>query len=249
MKKLILLFVILICSGYLSAQTIAKRTLRPSDVYRLPSIGDAQVSPDGNWVAYTLTTVDSAKDRRNADIWMISWDGTQSIQVTNSPDGESRPRWSPDGKYLSFLSSRQESKGSQVWLLDRRGGEGARITEVKGGVNDYAWSPDGKKLALVISEEEAQDSSKSKTAKPIVLDRYHFKADVQGYLKSLHTHLYLFDIATKKLDTLAGALMTKARLYGARMAHKLPLQATALQIQTGMKTRTFIPLMPNLVLR
>ncbi|HLI92149.1 MAG TPA: hypothetical protein VKU83_01005, partial [Puia sp.] len=106
-----------------------KRPIRPADLYRLPGISDPQPSPDGKWISYTLSTIDSLKDTRNSDIWMISWDGTQDIQLTNSPEGESHARWSPDGRYLSFLSGRQASgadgniKGSQVWLMDRRGGE------------------------------------------------------------------------------------------------------------------------------
>ena len=186
-----------------TTDTTAKRMLRPSDLYRLPTIGDPQSSPDGKWVSYTLTTVDSVKDRRSSSIWMVSWDGSQDLQVTNSPEGESKARWSPDGKYLSFLSSRQESKGSQVWLMDRRGGEGKRLTELKGGVNDYAWSPDGKKLLLTLTDQEPDDTSKAKTTKPFVIDRYQYKQDIEGYrYKKLYTHLYLFDLTTKKIDTL-----------------------------------------------
>jgi dipeptidyl aminopeptidase/acylaminoacyl peptidase len=180
-----------------------KRPMRPSDIYRLPSIGDPQVSPEGKWVAYTLSVIDSIKDRRTSHIWMISWDGSQDIQLTGSIEGESRPRWSPDGKYLSFLSSRMESKGSQVWLMDRRAGEGRRLTEIKGGVDDYAWSPDGRKLLLTLTDQEPEDTGKIKTTRPFVIDRYKYKQDVEGYrYKKLYTHLYLFDIATKKTDTL-----------------------------------------------
>jgi dipeptidyl aminopeptidase/acylaminoacyl peptidase len=193
-----------------AAQTAApmpKRPLRPADIYRLPSIGDPQPSPDGKWVSYTLTTIDSLKDSRNSDVWMTSWDGTQHIQLTNSPDGESRARWSPDGKWLSFLSSRttspQDPKGAQVWLLDRRGGEGQRLTTLKGGVDDYAWSPDAKRLLLTLTDPDPEDTGKIKTTKPYVIDRYQYKEDVEGYrYKKIHTHLYLFDIARKKLDTL-----------------------------------------------
>ena len=179
---------------------IPSRKIRPSDVYRLQSLGDPHVSPEGNWVSYVLTSVDTAKDKRNSDVWMVSWDGRQSVQLTNSPDGESSPRFSPDGKYLSFLSSRQGAKGSQVWLMDRRGGEGRKLTDVKGELSDYKWSPDGKKLLLVI--QDPPDTSKTKTPKPYVIDRYHFKQDIKGYLMKQYTHLYLFDIASKKLDTL-----------------------------------------------
>jgi dipeptidyl aminopeptidase/acylaminoacyl peptidase len=134
---------------------------------------------------------------------MISWDGSQDIQLTFTPDGESSPRWSPDGKWLSFLSSRQDSKGGQVWLMDRRGGEGKRLTDIKGGVDDYSWSPDGKKLLLTLTDQEAEDTGKVKTTKPFVIDRYHYKEDVEGYRwKKLYTHLYLVDIDTKKMDTL-----------------------------------------------
>jgi len=181
----------------------AKRPIRPADLYRLPSVSDPQPTPDGKWISYTLTTIDSLKDSRNADVWMISIDGSQDIQLTNSPDGESRARWSPDGRNLSFLSSRQESKGSQVWLMDRRGGEGRRLTEIKGGINDYAWSPDAKKLLLTLTDPDPEDTGKIKTTKPYVIDRYQYKQDVEGYrYKKAHTHLYLFDITTKKLDTL-----------------------------------------------
>ncbi len=182
------------------------RPIRPGDLYRLPAISDPQPSPDGKWISYTLTTIDSLKDSRNSDVWMISWDGTQDIQLTNSPDGESRARWSPDGRYLSFLSSRQGTetvKGGQVWLLDRRGGEAKRLTEIKGGVDDYAWSPDSKQILLTLTDPDPEDSSKIKTTKPYVIDRYQYKQDVQGYrYKKVHTHLYLFDIAAKKMDTL-----------------------------------------------
>jgi len=186
-----------------------KRPLRPADLYRLPAVSDPQPSPDGKWIAYTLTTIDSIKDKRTSAIWIISTDGSQDLRFTNSPEGESRPRWSPDGKYLSFLSSRQASepeakfKGSQVWLMDRRGGEGRRLTEIKGGVNDYAWSPDGQKILLTLSDQEPEDSGKVKTTKPYVIDRYQYKQDIEGYrYKKLYTHLYIFNIDTKKLDTL-----------------------------------------------
>ena len=208
MLKFTLLSCYLLCSIVTcpAQDNPARRPIRPGDLYRLPGISDPQPSPDGKWVSYTLTTIDSLKDTRNSDIWMISWDGTQDIQLTNTPDGESHARWSPDSRYISFLSSRQATetvKGSQVWLIDRRGGEGKRLTEIKGGVDDYAWSPDSKQLLLTLTDPEPEDSSKIKTAKPYVIDRYQYKQDVQGYrYRKAHTHLYLFNLSTRKLDTL-----------------------------------------------
>ncbi|HEY9004667.1 MAG TPA: S9 family peptidase [Ohtaekwangia sp.] len=198
MKRTLLL--LLVC---LSCAAVAQRPLRPSDVYKLKSVSDPQLSPDGNWIAYVISTPDSAKDKYDSDIWMTNWEGTESLWLTTSAEGENRPRWSPDGKYLTFLSSRYETKSSQLWKLDRRGGEAVKLTELKYGISDYIWSPDAKKIALIIKDQESvDDKDKKKTAPPIVMDRYHFKADGDGYLERKREHLYLFDVATKKLDTL-----------------------------------------------
>lgn len=180
----------------------AKRPIAPIDVYRLQTISDLQVSPDGNWIAYVLSSVDTTKDRRNSDLWMVSWDGTQTIQLTNSPDGESRPRFSPDGKYLSFVAKRGEDKNSQIYLLDRRGGEASRLTNLKVDVGEYVWSPDAARILLVLKDPDVSDTTKNKARAPYVIDRYHFKQDGEGYLDRRATHLYLFDVASKKLDTL-----------------------------------------------
>ncbi|MBL7727737.1 MAG: PD40 domain-containing protein, partial [Dinghuibacter sp.] len=178
----------------------AKRTLRPADILKLNTLSSGRISPDGKWLAYALTTTDSAKDKRNTDIWMMSWDGKEHIQLTNSADGESNPQWSPDGKYISFVAARNGGT-SQVYLLNRLGGEAIKLTDVKGGLGEYLWSPDGKKLALTITDPE--DTAAKKNPRPYVINRYRFKVDVTGYqYDTRKTHIYLFDVAAKKLDTL-----------------------------------------------
>jgi dipeptidyl aminopeptidase/acylaminoacyl peptidase len=189
-----------------SRPAAAKRPLRATDIFRVRDVRDPQISPDGKWVAYTVTVADSARDKNDTDVWMASWDGKENLRITSTKDGESQPRWSPDGRYLSFISSRDGGKGGQVWLLDRRGGEATRLTEIKGGVSAYEWSPDGTRLVLSVDDPEdtasTTDSTKAKAPKPIVLDRYHFKQDIQGYLGNQRSHLYLFDVATKKSEVL-----------------------------------------------
>lgn len=189
------LFLLICFTGILRAQN-AKRTLRPGDIYRLQNLSDAHISPDGKWVAYTVSTIDSAKDKRNSDIWMVSIDGKENVQLTNSPDNESSPRWSPDGRYISFTASRLGGTG-QVWLLDRRGGEGIKLTDAKGDLNAYSWSPDSKKLVLTM--KDPKDTAKNKPPQPYVINKFRFKQDVSGYqYDTSRTHLYLFDIASKK---------------------------------------------------
>jgi dipeptidyl aminopeptidase/acylaminoacyl peptidase len=180
------------------ARAQAKRPLQSSDLYRLRDVRDPQISPDGGWVAFTVSSIDSAKDKSDNDIWMASWDGATALRITSSPESESAPRWSPDGRYLAFLSGRQEGKGAQVWLLDRRGGEAQRVTQLRGGVSEFSWSPDSKRLVLVVDEETdsiaRKDTAERKTPKPIVIDRYNFKRDVAGYLGTKRSHLSLFDV-------------------------------------------------------
>ncbi|MEO3406576.1 S9 family peptidase [Mucilaginibacter sp. CAU 1740] len=200
MKRVLLSAFTLSVALNLSAQE--KKPLKPADVYRIPTVSDAQLSPDGKWVAYSVSEVDTAKDKRVSHIWMQSFDGKESLELTHGDEAASSPRWSPDGKYLSFLSSRDSKTGAQIWLIDRRGGEGAKLTNIKGDLSEYAWSPDGKRIVMVIGDPENKGKEEPKTPKPIVIDRYHFKQDIEGYLQHLHDHLYLLDVATKKLDTL-----------------------------------------------
>ncbi|HXB67117.1 MAG TPA: S9 family peptidase [Candidatus Acidoferrales bacterium] len=202
-------------------QPAAKRLIKVEDMHRFHDVRDPQISPDGKWIAYTLSTVDTVADKSDTDVWMVSWDGAQNLRVTSSPEAENAPRWSPDGRYLSFLSSRPgKAKGNQIWLLDRNGGEAQQFTDFKGRLSSYEWSPDSRKLLLTMADRDASDpadpadgeppagggrGAPGKAPKPIVIDRYKFKQDVQGYLTQAVARIYLFDVATKKAEPLTSA--------------------------------------------
>src|SRR6185369_8078687 len=187
------------------------RLLRPDDVFALKTVGDPQISPEGTWVAYTVRTLDAKEDRRDTDVWMIPFTpGGAAVRVTASPKPEGHPRFSPDGRYLAFLSGREGDK-SQVWLLDRRGGEAVKLTDLKADIGDFAWSPDSKRLVLIVGDIDPDDPAApgpdgkpkegaEKTAKPIVIRRLQFKRDREGYLRELRSHLYVFDVATRKSE-------------------------------------------------
>lgn len=184
-----------------------RRLLTADDVNALRELDDPQVSPDGEWVAYTVRTADLVKDKKFTHVWMTSWDGKRSVQLTYSQQSEHTPRWSPDGQYIAFLTSRgeQEEEPEQVWLLDRAGGEAKPLTGFNGDVVDYEWSPDGKRLALIVADEDPHRKKKGdedKTPPSIVIDRYYFKEDESGYLGNQRRHLYVFDVATRKAQTL-----------------------------------------------
>ena len=200
-----ILVLALVCSGSAVAQE--KRVLDFSDLAGIRAVSGPQVSPEGEWVAYVVRTSDVEKDEITGDIWMTSWDGQQTLQLTHADSSESLPRFSPDGKYLAFLASREsddEGEGdekSQVWLLARAGGEARKLTDYAGGVEDYAWAPDSRRLAVIASDPDPDEvppdaEGKEKTPKPIVVDRYQFKEDEAGYLRRLRDHLYLFDLET-----------------------------------------------------
>ena len=98
--------------------------------------GSPTLSPDGDWVAFTVSAMDVDVDRSDTDVYMASTVdlGAEALRLTTSDRSETSPRWSPDGRYLAFLSSR-DGDLTQVWLLDRRGGEATRLTEYAGNVS------------------------------------------------------------------------------------------------------------------
>src|ERR1700694_4817134 len=154
----ILLAVVFLSASFALGQSPTQRVLRVDDMHRFQEVRDAQISPEGKWVAYTLNSVDTTADKSDSDVWMVSWDGSQQLRLTSSPENENAPRWSPDGHYLSFLSGRKgKAKGTQVWLLDRMGGEAQQLTDVKGRISSYSWSPDSRRLLLVMAERDPNE--------------------------------------------------------------------------------------------
>jgi dipeptidyl aminopeptidase/acylaminoacyl peptidase len=183
----------------------AKRLITLDDMAREREVADPQVSPDGAWVAYTIAQVDVKADKAEHHIWMASWDGARRVQLTSrSGESESTPRFSPDGRWLTFISGRtDEHDEDQLWALDRAGGEAVKLTDFNGSVDDCAWSPDGTRLALIVEDPDPDaDAAKDAPPKPIVIDRFMFEEDVKGYLGPRREHLYLFDLATRKAERL-----------------------------------------------
>ena len=175
----------------------------PTDVYKMEAVSRPKISPEGSWILYSQSKIDAAKDRSVSKLYMMSSDGKETITLTEQTKGVGNYQWSPDGKYISYLTKgRDEDKGSQIFLMDRRGGEGVQLSDIKGEINDYVWFNNGKKMIVVVKDFNYADTAKSKIRTPYEMTRYKFKQDNEGYLDNRKTHIYIFDMATKKLDTL-----------------------------------------------
>jgi dipeptidyl aminopeptidase/acylaminoacyl peptidase len=129
-----------------TGQDAAKRPITFQDLISMHRVSDPQISPDGKWVAYALATPDLAENRLVKNIWLVGLEGGESRQLTQGGT-DVRPRWSPDGKKLAFLSSRDGAQ--QVYLVGLDGGDATRVTSRSTGADNELWSPDGKWIAFV----------------------------------------------------------------------------------------------------
>ncbi len=193
------------------------------DLFGVREVHDPRVSPDGQFIAYTVSATSLKDDKNETQIWMVPRDGGEAIPLTAEEVVSDHPRWSPDGIYMAFFSSRKDADGddgkTQVYLLNRPGGEAQRLTDTIQDVDDFAWSLDGKRMVLVLrdptpeeldaagtkgkdedgSDKTGSSSKKSKAQRPWVIDRLYFKEDTVGYLERRRTHLYVFDVGSKAM--------------------------------------------------
>jgi len=199
----------------------APRAITIDDYFQLREVRDPQLGPDARWVTYTVKTALLKDDKNEERIWMVPAASGSPLALTAEGVASTHARWSPDGKFIAFLSARDEGK-TQLWLLNRLGGEAERLTDTPQDVEDFAWSPESRQLVLVLrdaspEELEAAKENKDKVAvhpattggseakdkkkshKPWVIDRLQFKLDEVGYLDRRRTHLYVFDLAAKAL--------------------------------------------------
>ncbi len=163
MKTRILLFILLVVAGSLFAQD----RWTPEVMIKYKRVGATAISPDGRLVAYTVSTpqLEEEKSEFLTHVWVASADGKQNSQFTFGEKSCTSPSFSPDGKYLSFTSSRSSDGKSQVWIMRLIGGEAEQLTKAKNGVNSYRWSNDGKRIAYTMTNPPTEQEEKNKKEK------------------------------------------------------------------------------------
>ncbi|MBS1842223.1 MAG: S9 family peptidase [Acidobacteria bacterium] len=145
MKRISMVAVVCAMASGAGAQDAGKHAITFDDLIKLQRVAEPAISPDGKWVAYTVTVPDMEANRNASNIWLVATSGGDAIQLTQSGK-DSSPVWSPDGRTIAFISSR--SGDSQVYLLSMDGGEAKPLTKLSTGADLAIWSPDGKMIAF-----------------------------------------------------------------------------------------------------
>jgi dipeptidyl aminopeptidase/acylaminoacyl peptidase len=199
----------------LTTTAAAQAPLRPmsfDDVLAMSNVSDAQISPDGKWIAYVVTKADLTQNAADADLWLVPAacpgaagaagatdaaastarvPGCEPIRLTTSPKRDAAPHWSPDGRWIAFISARDDKP--QIYRISPTGGEAERISDSKAGVSDFEWSPDGTRIAYLAQRDPTPDDERRQKEKDdaLVVDQdFRF------------THLWVLDVAARTAKTI-----------------------------------------------
>jgi dipeptidyl aminopeptidase/acylaminoacyl peptidase len=176
-----------LCSVVLAGQPGG---ITAEDYFAFNTISDPRLSPDGKWVAYTVTRIDQTANRRMARIWLVAADGNQQPRpLTAESVSSNNPRWSPDGKHLAFLSTRDGNK-AQLWMLPLAGGEALKITNLDGGISAIEWSPDSTRV-VGLTRSGLAPSTKSDVKH---YSRIKYKLNDTGFFDDLRSHIVVVDV-------------------------------------------------------
>ncbi|MBS3820103.1 S9 family peptidase [bacterium] len=180
------LTLLLLFAPLLSAQE-EKRPMDFTDVVSLKRVSSPRLSPDGKQMIFTVSEADWEKNKYISHIWRIDTDGTGLIQMTHSEEGEGGGYWSPDGRYIAFISKRDEKP--QIHLLRNSGGEAFPLTQSEGGVNDMEWAPDSQTIFYTATNPLTEEEKRKKKEKD---DAIIFEHDYK------HSHLWRIDVESKE---------------------------------------------------
>lgn len=181
-----------------------KRRLTAEDLYRFQTVSDPQISPDGQHVIFCVQRVDPKTEKKHTNLWLAATDGRHPPhQFTYGKQDDTRPRWSPDGTQIAFLSNRQDEKQAQIFLIPLHGGEARPLTDLTGSLATLAWSPDGAQLVCQFRAKDAADLEREKDEQKKKLGvvartitRVDFRMDGSGYTPQEKWHIWTIDATT-----------------------------------------------------
>jgi dipeptidyl aminopeptidase/acylaminoacyl peptidase len=191
MRKLVAVALVLFAASNVSAQS--KRPATFDDVLNIKAVQGATVSPDGRQVIYTVRQWVAEADKMEArtHIWKVAADGSGAArQITFGDKGDSQPQFSPDGKFISFVSARGSAEAkSQIYLMSIDGGEAWKLTDAKENVSSYSWAPDGAAIAFVANDPRSAEEEANIKKRD---DERVFEGDFR------YAHAWVVDVNTKQ---------------------------------------------------
>jgi dipeptidyl aminopeptidase/acylaminoacyl peptidase len=197
------LLLVSVCGGVALARQGQKRVTM-EDVLALRGVGAPQWSPDGKWLAFTVSDWNRKENRRDSHVYLVPAEGGEVVRLTNGERGETQPQWSPDGRWIAFLANRSAPApgsaagaggagggGNQIWIIPVRGGEAEKVTEEEAGVSQFRWSHDAKRIAYVVRDTPQDKAERDKRRR----DRFDAIVVDSDFI---YSHLWTIDVATKK---------------------------------------------------
>src|SRR5215510_129705 len=203
MKATLKAITLAICIGVLTISTMAqtKRPITFDDLISIKRIADAQISPDGRRIAYVVSQIDKDANRSKRSIWSVPVTGGAPQEFISSPKNDDSPRWSRDGKFIAFLSTRDGAP--QVFVAGADGSNPRRVTNMPEGVADFIWSPDGRSFAYtsdiypdcgnlkcVAAKADSEEKSKMKA---VVADSLLFR-HWDSFKRGKRSHLFIISV-------------------------------------------------------
>ena len=170
------------------------RKITPEDIHQFRLVADPQVSPDGQKVAYSVTTIEKEQNDYRSSIFVSTIDGSNQRRLTTADAKDSRPAWSPDGSQIAFLSTRSEKP--QIWNIRADGGEAWKASDLDEGINSFEWSPDGSSFVAVSKsvekgDDDGEENSDEEKSDVKHITRIRYKADDEGFLDFKPKHLWI----------------------------------------------------------